>query len=119
MYNQKKLFGHLYNSTLVYILELDCIMVRCNTGTRTRRIQEMDYSQRWCSFFTLIAPSYTPLSMAAATVRVPPITANTPVKNPDKVFVRSSRLITFIGDMSYLLMLVSIEFLLNVVMKMR
>lgn len=51
--------------------------------------------------------------MAAATVRVPPITANTPVKNPDKVFVRSSRLITFIGDMSYLLMLVSIEFLLE------
>lgn len=45
-YNQKKLFRHFYNSTLVYILELDCIMVRCNTGTRTKGIQEMDYSQR-------------------------------------------------------------------------
>ena len=70
----------------------------------------MDWSQRWCNFFTLIAPSYTPLSIAAATVRVPPITANTPVKNPDKVFVRSSRLITFIGDMSYFSILVSIGF---------
>lgn len=54
----------------------------------------------WCSFFIRDAPSYTPRSIAAATVKVPPMTAQTPVRNPANVFVRSSLLITFIGDMS-------------------
>lgn len=38
--------------------------------------------------------------MAAATVRVPPMTAQTPVRKPEKVLVRSSRLMTFMGEMS-------------------
>ena len=53
-----------------------------------------------CNFLILVAPSYTPRSIAAATVNVPPITAQTPVKNPANDFGLSSRLITFIGDMS-------------------
>jgi hypothetical protein len=54
-----------------------------------------------CNFFNLVLPSYRPLSTAAATVKVPPTMAHNPVKNPASVFVLSSRLMTFIGEISY------------------
>ncbi|KAB8299219.1 hypothetical protein EYC80_001312 [Monilinia laxa] len=53
-----------------------------------------------CIFLNLVAPSYTPRSTAAATVNVPPMMAQRPVKNPAKVLLRSSLLMTFIGEMS-------------------
>jgi hypothetical protein len=52
------------------------------------------------SFFNLLAPSNRPRSTAAATVNVPPITAQRPVRNPVNVLVRSSRLMTFMGEIS-------------------
>lgn len=53
-----------------------------------------------CSFLTRCVPSYSALSMAAATVSVPPITAQTPTRKPEKLLLRASRLMTFIGEMS-------------------
>lgn len=53
-----------------------------------------------CIFLNLVAPSYTPRSTAAATVNVPPMMAQSPVRNPAKVLLRSSLLITFMGEMS-------------------
>lgn len=38
--------------------------------------------------------------MAAATVSVPPITAQTPTRKPEKLFTRSSLLMTFMGEIS-------------------
>ena len=59
-------------------------------------------SQRFldCNFFSLVAPSYTPRSTAAATVNVPPTIAHNPVRNPVKLLGLSSRLMTFIGEIS-------------------
>ncbi len=52
------------------------------------------------SFFSLVAPSNTPRSTAAATVNVPPMTAHKPVMKPANVLALSSLLTTFIGEMS-------------------
>jgi hypothetical protein len=53
-----------------------------------------------CTFFSLVLPSYQPRSTAAATVSVPPTTAQIPVKKFANVLGRASRLITFIGLIS-------------------
>lgn len=53
-----------------------------------------------CIFLILVTPSNVIRSMAAATVKVPPRMAHRPVKKPAKVFVRTSRLMTFIGEIS-------------------
>lgn len=52
------------------------------------------------SFFNLVAPSNNPRSTAAATVSVPPTMAQRPATKPRKVLARSSRLMTFMGEMS-------------------
>jgi len=54
-----------------------------------------------CSFFKRVVPSYKPRSTAAATVKVPPTIAQSPVRKPVRVLDRSSRLMTFIGEISY------------------
>ena len=59
-----------------------------------------DLSQLECIFLTLWFPSYSSLSTAAATVSVPPTTAQKPTRKPEKDFARCSRLMTFIGEMS-------------------
>lgn len=53
------------------------------------------------SFFSLDAPSNNPRSTAAATVKVPPTIAQSPDKKPRNVLARSSRLMTFMGEISW------------------
>ena len=53
------------------------------------------------NFFSRSPPSNTPRSTAAATVKVPPMIAQRPATKPVKVFARSSRLMTFMGDISW------------------
>ena len=51
-------------------------------------------------FFSLDVPSNRPRSTAAATVKVPPTIAQRPARKPRKVLFFSSRLMTFMGEMS-------------------
>jgi hypothetical protein len=80
-----------WKEVLEYILDI----------CKSKYMQQADRHHRVCIFLILDAPSYTPRSIAAATVNVPPITAQTPVKKPANDFVLSSRLMTFIGEISY------------------
>lgn len=66
---------------------------------KVKRKEDGKENQLLCSFI-FETPAYTPLSTAAATVNVPPITAQTPVRKPAKLFVFASRLMTFMGEIS-------------------
>lgn len=78
-----------------------CLNIYAWTPDKCSMIRPYTQSVFEFSFFILETPSCKTRSTAAATVRVPPITAQSPVRNPAKLLLCSSRLITFIGDMSY------------------
>jgi hypothetical protein len=68
---------------------------------QSTHIHIQQYYQPWCNFLTLLTPSYNTRSKVAATVNVPPMTAHIPTRKPEKVLSRVSRLMTFIGEMSW------------------
>lgn len=92
--------GYLFSSFSSYIWEHIMPQSGCNTYNIHSRLEI--YSYRSCSFLSRCDPSYNARSIAAATVSVPPITAQTPTRNDEKLLLRASRLITFMGEISYL-----------------
>lgn len=81
-----------YGMRLMFKNPLNSVPVRC------RLISAHMFFD--CSFFSLALPSYNPRSTAAATVRVPPTMAHSPVRNPARDLVLSSRLMIFMGEIS-------------------
>lgn len=92
--------GYLFSSFSSYIWEHVMPQSGCNTYNIHSRPEMHTY--RSCSFLSRCDPSYNARSMAAATVSVPPITAHTPTRNDEKLLLRASRLMTFMGEMSCL-----------------
>lgn len=89
-----------YSINIFFFFPINITHAKPKPNTLKNQSEKLLKDQVACNFFTLNCPSYKNRSMAAATVNVPPMTAQTPVRNPVKLFGRVSRLMTFIGEMS-------------------